>query len=119
MHRDLIITLAARHKLPTVYPNRYWITSGGLVSYGPEDIDHFRQAAGYVDRILKGENPGDLPVQQPTKFELTTRTSLPSVGRKTSAPRTCLTPLNTSPTHSPVNASLAASRPHAHDSGPV
>ena len=68
--RDLIITLAARHKLPAVYPFRYYVTSGGLVSYGPEIVDMFRRAAGYVDRILKGEKPADLPVQAPTKYEL-------------------------------------------------
>jgi putative tryptophan/tyrosine transport system substrate-binding protein len=69
-HRDLIVTLAARHKLPAVYPNRNYVTAGGLLSYGPNYIEQFRQAAGYVDRILKGEKPGALPVQQPTKFEL-------------------------------------------------
>ena len=69
-HRDLIITLAARHKLPAVYWERLFIAAGGLISYGPDLIDQFRQAAGYVDRILKGERPADLPVQQPTKFEL-------------------------------------------------
>ena len=70
VHRDLIITLAARHKLPAVYFRRYFVTSGGLISYGPDVPDHFRRAAGYVDRILKGEKPGDLPVQAPTKYEL-------------------------------------------------
>jgi putative ABC transport system substrate-binding protein len=69
-YRDLIITLAARHKLPVVYPNRSFVIAGGLMSYGTDYIDQFRQAAGYVDRILKGEKPSDLPVQQPTKFEL-------------------------------------------------
>jgi putative ABC transport system substrate-binding protein len=69
-HRDLIVTLAARHKLPTVYPNRYYIIAGGLMSYGADLIDQLRQAAGYVDRILKGEKPADLPVQAPTKYEL-------------------------------------------------
>jgi putative ABC transport system substrate-binding protein len=68
--RDLIITLAARHKLPAVYPFRYLVTAGGLVSYGPDNVDMFRRAAGYVDRILKGEKPADLPVQAPTKYEL-------------------------------------------------
>jgi putative ABC transport system substrate-binding protein len=68
--RDLIITLAARHKLPAVYPFRHMVTAGGLVSYGPDVIDEFRRAAGYVDRILKGEKPADLPVQAPTKYEL-------------------------------------------------
>ena len=70
LHRDLIITLAARHKLPAVYAFRYFATSGGLISYGPDIIDPFRRAAGYVDRILKGEKPADLPVQTPTKYEL-------------------------------------------------
>ena len=70
VHRELIITLAARHRLPAVYPYRFFITSGGLISYGPDTIDQYRRAAGYVDRILKGEKPADLPVQQPTKFEL-------------------------------------------------
>ena len=62
--------LAARHRLPAVYPFRYFITSGGLMSYGPDSIGPFRQAAGYVDRILKGEKPADLPIQTPTKYEL-------------------------------------------------
>jgi len=70
VHRDLIITLAARHKLPAVYNSRLYVASGGLISYGPEFTDQYRQAAGYVDRILKGEKPGDLPVQAPTKYEL-------------------------------------------------
>jgi putative ABC transport system substrate-binding protein len=68
--RDLIITLAARYKLPAVYPVRDMVTAGGLVSYGPDFVDQFRRAAGYVDRILKGEKPADLPVQAPTKYEL-------------------------------------------------
>jgi putative ABC transport system substrate-binding protein len=70
VHRDLIITLAARHRLPAVYPYRYFGTSGGLVSYGPDTVQPFRRVAGYVDRILKGEKPADLPVQAPTKYEL-------------------------------------------------
>ena len=70
IHRELIIGLARRHQLPAVYPYRYYITSGGLLSYGPDPIDQFRRAASYVDRILKGEKPADLPVQEPTKFEL-------------------------------------------------
>ena len=69
-HRDLIIALAARHRLPAVYPFRYFVTSGGLISYGPDLNDLFRRAAGYVDRILKGEKAADLPVQAPTKYEL-------------------------------------------------
>ncbi len=70
VHRDLIITLAARYKLPAVYEERTYVAAGGLVSYGPNLIDQFRSAAGYVDRILKGEKPADLPVQAPTKYEL-------------------------------------------------
>ena len=70
VHRDLVIRLAAQHKLPAVYHRRLFVTSGGLISYGPDLIDQYRQAAGYVDRILKGEKPADLPVQAPTKYEL-------------------------------------------------
>ena len=70
VHRDLIITLAARHRLPAVYPFSYFATSGGLLSYGPNTTDPYRRAASYVDRILKGEMPADLPVQAPTKYEL-------------------------------------------------
>ena len=62
--------MAARYKLPTVYAACYFVTAGGLISYGPNYVDQFRRAAGYVDRILKGDRPGDLPVQQPTKFDL-------------------------------------------------
>jgi putative tryptophan/tyrosine transport system substrate-binding protein len=69
-HRELIIGFAAQHRLPTVYFNRLFVEAGGLISYGPDTIDPFRRAAGYVDRILKGEKPGDLPVQAPTKYEL-------------------------------------------------
>jgi putative ABC transport system substrate-binding protein len=69
VHRDLIITLAARHKLPAVYYRRIYVTDGGLISYGPTLDDQHRRAAGYVDRILKGEKPADLPVQAPTKYE--------------------------------------------------
>jgi ABC-type uncharacterized transport system substrate-binding protein len=69
--RELIIMLAARHRLPTVYPFRYFVTSGGLISYGPDLNDQYRRAAGYIDRILKGEKAADLPVQAPTKYELT------------------------------------------------
>jgi putative ABC transport system substrate-binding protein len=70
VHRNLIITLAARHKLPTIYYGREFVTDAGLISYGPDLVDQFRRAAGYVDRILKGEKPADLPVQAPTKYEL-------------------------------------------------
>jgi putative tryptophan/tyrosine transport system substrate-binding protein len=69
-HRKLIISLAARHKLPSVYPYRYYAVDGGLISYGPNTHDPVRRAAGYVDRILKGEKPADMPVQAPTKYEL-------------------------------------------------
>jgi putative tryptophan/tyrosine transport system substrate-binding protein len=69
-HRKLIIGLAARYKLPSVYPYRYWALDGGLISYGPNTDDPVRRAAGYVDRILKGEKPADMPVQAPTKYEL-------------------------------------------------
>jgi putative ABC transport system substrate-binding protein len=70
VHRDLLITLAARHKLPAVYSNRLFVAAGGLISYGADLVDQYRRAAGYVDRILKGEKPADLPVQAPTKYEL-------------------------------------------------
>jgi len=70
VHRRLIINLAARHKLPAAYVSRYFVTDGGLISYGADLVDQYRQAAGYVDRILKGEKPADLPVQAPTKYEL-------------------------------------------------
>ena len=70
VHRELIIALAARYRLPAVYAYRYHAISGGLISYGPNTIDPFRRAAGYVDRILKGEKPADLPVQAPTKYEM-------------------------------------------------
>src|SRR6266446_4851651 len=70
VHRELIVTLAARHRLPAVYAYRVFVTSGGLITYGPDISSQYRRAAGYVDRILKGEKPGDLPVQAPTKYEL-------------------------------------------------
>jgi putative ABC transport system substrate-binding protein len=70
IHADLIVSLAARHKLPAVYGNRHFVTGGGLISYGPDRVDQYRRAAAYVDRILKGEKPADMPVQAPTKFEL-------------------------------------------------
>jgi putative tryptophan/tyrosine transport system substrate-binding protein len=69
-HRAQIIELAARHGLPAVYPFRYYAAAGGLISYGPDAVDQYRRAAGYVDRILKGEKPADLPVQAPTRYEL-------------------------------------------------
>src|SRR5262249_10030915 len=70
IHRNLIIKLAAQHRLPAVYNSRYWATEGGLVSYGPDVLDQYRRTAGYVDRILRGAKPADLPVQAPDKFEL-------------------------------------------------
>jgi len=70
VHRKLFIALAARHRLPTVYWNRMYVADGGLVSYGPDTIDQYRRAAAYVDRILKGAKPAELPVQAPTKYEL-------------------------------------------------
>jgi putative tryptophan/tyrosine transport system substrate-binding protein len=70
VHRDLIVTLAARHRLPAVYNTRFYATGGGLISYGPDFVDQFRRAAGYVNRILKGEKAADLPVQAPTKYDL-------------------------------------------------
>ena len=70
VHRDLIVTLAARHKLPAVYSGRFFVRSGGLISYAPDSVEPHRRAAGYVDRILKGEKPADLPVQAPTKYEM-------------------------------------------------
>jgi putative ABC transport system substrate-binding protein len=70
LYRDLTVTLAARHKLPAVYYERFFVAAGGLISYGPDFVDQYRHAAGYVDRILKGEKPADLPVQAPTKYEL-------------------------------------------------
>ena len=70
VHRDMIIALASRHRLPAIYGSRFFAVEGGLISYGPDDIDQFRKAAGYVDRILKGEKPADLPVQAPSKYEL-------------------------------------------------
>jgi putative ABC transport system substrate-binding protein len=70
LHRDLIVALAARYKLPAVYRDRSFVSDGGLMSYGPDVIDQYRRAAGYVDRILRGEKPADLPVQAPSKYEL-------------------------------------------------
>ena len=71
VHRESIITLADRYRLPAVYPAPFYVTGGGLTSYGPDRVDQYRLAAAYVDRILKGEKPSDLPVQAPTKYELT------------------------------------------------
>ena len=70
LHRGIIISLAARHKLPAVYFERFFVADGGLISYGPDFVDQYRRAAGYVDRILKGEKPADMPVQAPTKYKL-------------------------------------------------
>jgi putative ABC transport system substrate-binding protein len=70
VHRKLIIALAARYKLPTIYPIRFYATDGGLISYGADGTEPHRRAAAYIDRILKGEKPGDLPVQTPTKYQL-------------------------------------------------
>ena len=78
VHLNSIVALAARHRLPAIYPYRYFVTAGGLISYGVDNLDLFRHAASYVDRILKGEKVGDLPVQQPTKFEL-------AINRKTAS----------------------------------
>jgi putative ABC transport system substrate-binding protein len=69
VHRDLIVKLAERHQLPAIYAFRFFAASGGLMSYGPDSIDPYRRAAIYVDRILRGEKPADLPVQAPTKYE--------------------------------------------------
>jgi putative ABC transport system substrate-binding protein len=69
-NRKTVIALAARHRLPAIYPFRVFVTDGGLVAYGVDPIEQFRRAASYVDRILRGERPGELPIQQPTKFEL-------------------------------------------------
>ena len=69
-HRDRIIALAREHRVPAIYPFRYFVVGGGLMSYGVDQVDQWRKVATYVDRILKGEKPGNLPVQQPTKFEL-------------------------------------------------
>jgi putative tryptophan/tyrosine transport system substrate-binding protein len=69
-HRDLIIALAARHRLPAIFTRRYYVTNGGLISYGPNPVDPWKPAAAYIDRILKGAKPADLPVQAPTRYEL-------------------------------------------------
>ena len=70
VHRELIIALAARHRLPAVYPYRFFVNDGGLICYGPDDVDQLRRVAGSVDRIVRGERPADLPEQNPTKYEL-------------------------------------------------
>jgi putative ABC transport system substrate-binding protein len=70
LHRDLIVSLAARNRLPAIYFQRFFVAGGGLASYGPDVVDQYRRAASYVDRILKGEKPADLPVQAPTRYEL-------------------------------------------------
>ena len=94
LHRDLIITLAARHKLPAVYSERFFVAAGGLISYGPDYVDQYRHAAGYVDRILKGEKPADLPVQAPTKYE----TGDQPQDRQGARPRPCRRPCSPAPT---------------------
>jgi putative ABC transport system substrate-binding protein len=71
VHRNLIVTLAARYKLPAVYFQSQFVAEGGLISYGSDWVDQFRRAAGYVDRVLKGEKPADMPVQAPTKYQMT------------------------------------------------
>src|SRR5262249_55015842 len=70
VRRDVVIAAAAKHRLPAIYPWRYFAADGGLISYGPDTVEPFRRAAGYIDRILKGEKPGDLPVQAPTRYQL-------------------------------------------------
>jgi putative ABC transport system substrate-binding protein len=70
VNRDLIVALAARHKMPAIYFERHFVTFGGLIFYGPDLVDQYRRSAAYVDRILRGEKPADLPVQAPTKYEL-------------------------------------------------
>ena len=86
-HRDSITRLAVQHKLPAVYPERIFVEVGGLVSYGPDLLDQFRRAADYVDRILKGEKPADLPVQAPTKYELVSISRPPRPSASTCHPR--------------------------------
>ena len=89
VHRDLIITLAARHRLPAVYSYRYFVTDGGLISYGPDSIDPYRRAAGYVDRILKGEKPADLPVQAADQVRVGASTSRPPRRSASTCRRRC------------------------------
>ena len=93
-HRDYIIRLAAQHKLPAVYYDPYFVTAGGLIAYGPDLIDQYRQAAGYVDRVLKGEKPADLPVQAPTKYQLV----LQPQDRQGDRPRCAADPCSPAPT---------------------
>ena len=94
VHRELITTLAARHRLPAVYFSRFFVTGGGLISYGADSIDPFRRAAAYVDRILKGEKPADLPVQAPTKYELVDQPQ----DRQGARPRPCRRRCSPAPT---------------------
>ena len=94
VHRGLIIALAARYKLPAVYYERFFVIDGGLISYGADFIEQFRRAAGYVDRILKGEKPADLPVQTPTKYELVINTTARSWSPPTNAERRRPAPAN-------------------------
>ena len=90
VHRDLIVTLAARHRLPAVHIDRVYVTAGGLMSYGADFVDQYRRAAGYVDRILKGEKPADLPVQAPTKYAARSSTSRPRRRSASTMPPTLL-----------------------------
>ena len=98
---ELIITLAAQHRLPAIYPARRFVVGGGLISYGPVVTDHYRLAASYVDRILKGEKAADLPVQAPTKYELVVNLTS-TVG---------FTPSSANPTHPPRSPVLIGSTP--------
>ena len=107
VHRDLIVTLVAEHKLPAVYYERLFVASGGLVSYGPNLVDQYRQAAGYVDRILKGDKPADLPVQAPTKYRVGYQPQDRQGARPRSAARRC------SP--APTRSSSESTGPHHAD----